>query len=137
MECGVDDGARRRPGHGNLLAQRDLRSRLEIDGLPGGNAFAIDVDAVGGVEILDPLVLALADEAAMMAGDGGLGRDEVAVLRSTDDPGLDRGLNWFLWIGWHRDVSGTGNTIARAWRRKATIILVNLCEILDGMRVCR
>jgi len=59
-------------------------------------------------------VLALADEPAVMAGDGGFGRDEVAVRRSADNPGLDRGLDWFLWVGCHRNVPGTGNTIARA-----------------------
>jgi hypothetical protein len=37
-----------------------------------------------------------------------------------------------LWVGCHRDVSGTGITIARAWRRKATIILVKLCGISGG-----
>ena len=94
---------------------------LEVDGLSGGNALAVDVDAVGGVQIFNPVVIALANEASVAAGDGGLGGDEVAVRGSADNPrlngglglGLGGGFDWRLWIGCHRSMPGTGNTIAR------------------------
>jgi len=96
--------------------------------LAGGDTLAVDEDAVGGVEVLNPLVLALADETAVVAGDGGVGDDEIAVGGATDNPSLDMGFNecGVLWVGWHRNASGTGNTLARGSRRRAT----NKFEIL-------
>lgn len=57
--------------------------------LAGWNTDAIDVNAVGGVGVLDPVLITLTDEARVMPRNLKLWKLEIAVFGSAYDPGLN------------------------------------------------
>jgi hypothetical protein len=79
-----------RPRHGNVVGEKHVLERGDFKRGVRGQEAIFDVGAIAGAEVLEQEASVGFGEAAVLAGDGGLGEAEIAGGRGADEPGSNR-----------------------------------------------